>query len=515
MSNSSENKRIAKNTLYLYLRMAILLVVGLYSSRITLMALGVSDYGIFNVVGGIVTMFVFINYAMINSTQRYITYELGKGDTTRLGTLFSTSINIHVLISVLIVILSETIGLWFLYNKMVIPQERIQAAFWIFQFSIISCVFTVVSAPYNAIIIAYEKMSAFALISLLDAFLKLGIVLLLLKYNADRLILYGGLILLIAVFDIFVYQIYSNKNFSESKYRYVLDRTLMKEMTGFASWNLLGNFAFICYTQGLNLLLNVFFNPVVNAARGIAVQVQNVVSSFIYNVENAIKPQITKSYAAGDTKRMHKLMSISARMTFYVLWLITLPLILETERVLDLWLVEVPEHTANFLRLTLLLLMTDSMTGPLLTAAQSTGDIKKYQLTVSSLSITILPLSYVALQIYELPELVFLVNIIVWIVVQIVKLFVVSKQVGLSKRYYIVNVFLRSIVVALVSGIIPFAIWYLMGSGIFRLLVVGTVSIVFVTVAIYSIGISREERQVINSKISFFVSKISLFNSNR
>lgn len=515
MSNSAENKRIAKNTLYLYLRMVILLVVGLYSSRVTLMALGVSDYGIFNVVGGIVTMFVFINYAMINSTQRYITYELGKGDTARLETIFSTSINIHVLISILIVILSETIGLWFLYDKMVIPPERMHAAFWIFQFSIISCVFTVISAPYNAIIIAYERMSAFALISLLDAFLKLGIVLLLLKYNGDRLILYGGLILLIAVLDFYVYKIYSNKHFSESKYRYVFDKPLMKEMTGFASWNLLGNFAFICYTQGLNLLLNVFFNPVVNAARGIAVQVQNVVSNFIYNVENAIKPQITKSYAADDTKRMHKLMSISARMTFYVLWLISLPLILETEPVLNLWLVEVPEHTANFLRLTLLILMTDSMTGPLLTAAQSTGDIKKYQLTVSLMCLTILPLSYVALRIYEIPELVFIVNIMVSILVQIVKLFVVSKQVGLSKMYYVSDVFFRSIAVALISGIIPCTIWYLVDQGIVRLLIVGIASVVFVPAVIYGIGISSEERQVINSKIKFFVNQISLYNTNK
>ena len=507
MSGSTENKRIAKNTLYLYLRMAILLVVGLYSSRVTLMALGVSDYGIFNVVGGIVTMFVFINYAMINSTQRYVTYELGKGNIARLGTIFSTSINIHVLISILIVILSETIGLWFLYNKMVIPQERMHAAFWIFQFSIISCVFTVISAPYNAIIIAYEKMSAFALISLLDAFLKLGIVLLLLKYSGDRLILYGGLILLIAVLDFLVYKIYSNKHFPESNYRYVFDKPLMKEMTGFASWNLLGNFAFICDTQGLNLLLNVFFNPVVNAARGIAVQVQNVVSNFIYNVENAIKPQITKKYAAGDITRMYKLMSISARMTFYVLWLISLPLILETEQVLNLWLVEVPEHTANFLRLTLLILMTDSMTGPLLTAAQSTGDIKKYQLTVSLMCLTILPLSYVALRIYEIPELVFIVNIMMSTVVQIVKLFVVSKQVGLSKRYYVTDVFIRSIAVALVSFILPFAIWNWMDQTIIRFLIVGTASIVLVPVVIYAIGINKEERQLVNSKVGSILKK--------
>ena len=390
---------------------------------------------------------------------------------------------------------------------MVIPDDRIVAAFWIFQFSIISCVITVISAPYNALIIAHEKMSAFAVISLMDAFLKLAIVLFLVHYGGDRLIMYGALVLLIVLLDFIVYRVYCKNKFPESNYHYMVDKPLMKEMTSFAGWNLLGNFSYICYTQGLNLLLNVFFNPVVNAARGVAVQVQNTVSNFTYNVENAIKPQITKSYANNEIHRMHKLMSISARMTFYVLLFISIPLMLEAEQVLDIWLDEVPEHTANFLRLTLLILMTDSMTGPLLTAAQSTGNIKKYQMTVSILCLLILPLSYISLLIWRVPEIVFVVNIIVFIITQVVKLLVVSRQVELSRWAYIKDVFLRAFIVACVSCILPLVFWLFNEQTILRLVLVCAISVIYVPVVIYVIGITREERNVLNNKLlSFFKS---------
>lgn len=508
MAKLAENKRIAKNTIYLYLRMIVLLVVGLYSSRVTLMALGISDYGIFNVVGGIVIMFVFINYAMVNSTQRYITYELGKGNVQKLSLIFSTSINIHIIVSIIIVILSETIGLWFFYNKMVIPDERMNAAFWIFQFSIISCVVTVISAPYNALIIAYEKMSAYALISLLDAFLKLGIVLYLLHYGGDRLILYGALVLIIALINFIIYKLFCNKSFHESRYKFKIDKPLMKEMTGFAGWNLIGNFSYICYTQGLNLLLNVFFDPVVNAARGLAVQIQNIVSNFSFNVENAIKPQITKSYANNDMTRMQTLMSVSARLSFYVLWLIALPLLLETEIILDIWLAEVPEHTTNFVRLTLLILLADSLTGPLSTAAQSTGNIKMFQVIVSLLYLLILPLSYISLLITPVPEIVFFINFFVFFITQGVKLVIVGRLIDLAKKSFIRSVFFRAYSVAFFSSTLPVIIWRSMDPSINRLFIIGAVCILFVPIVIYAIGITREERYLVNSKVKVILLKI-------
>ena len=493
--------------MYLYLRMILLLIVGLYTSRVTLAALGISDYGIYNVVGGIVSMFVFINYAMINSTQRYITYELGHGNQKQLSLIFSTSINIHAIISFIIIILSETVGLWFFYNKMTIPPDRIDAAFWVFQFSIIACFFNIMSVPYNALIIAHEKMSAFAYISLIDAAMKLGIVYLLIVYGGDRLILYGGLVLLVTFIDRVIYGQYCIRRFPESKYHYVIDKPLMKEMTKFASWNLLGNLSYVCYTQGLNLLLNVFFNPVVNAARGIAVQIQTVVANFSYNVENAIKPQITKSYALQDMERMHTLVFVSAKVAFFVLLLFSLPIMLETNLLLNLWLLEVPEHTVNFVRLTILTLLTESLTNPLLTAAQATGDMKNYQSCVSLLCMLILPVSYVALLISPIPELVFIVSIVFSIITQFVKLWIVSRQIALSKSLYLKEVFLRTFSVFSLSLVLVSPLLFMMNDGIARLIILTLLSCIVVLLSTYIFGINKKERHLVKEKSFYYINK--------
>ena len=510
MADGKDNKRIAKNTLYLYTQMIVILVVGLYTSRVTLMALGVSDYGIYNVVGGIVTMFVFINYAMVNSTQRYITFELGKGDSQRLSIIFSTSMNIHAAIALIIVILSETIGLWFFYNKMIIPINRLTAAFWIFQFSIISCVVNIMSVPYNALIIAHEKMSAFAYISLIDAILKLFVVFLVLNFKGDKLIMYGALLLLISIADRLIYGYYCKKNYKESKYRRVFNKSLTMEMMKFASWNLVGNLSYICYTQGLNLLLNVFFNPIVNAARGIAVQIQSIVANFSYNIENAIKPQITKSYANNDMNRMQTLMSLSARMSYFVLLYMSLPLVLEIDQVLGLWLREVPDHTSNFVRLTIFILMADALTGPLLTAAQSTGNIKNYQLTVSILSFLILPVSYLALLFWPIPELVFFVSLVITLLIQFVKLYVVGRQLKLSMGLYVKNVFGRALAVTLISIIAPTIYWSINEMSYIRLAFVILISVISVPIVIYYIGISKWERKMVLDKVMYYRNRLHL-----
>ncbi len=507
MLEISENKRIAKNTMYLYLRMILLLIVGLFTSRVTLVALGVSDYGIYNVVGGIVSMFIFINYAMINSTQRYITYELGHGNQKRLSLIFSTSINIHAIISFIIIVLSETVGLWFFFNKMNIPLERINAAFWVFQFSIISCFVNIMSVPYNALIIAHEKMSAFAYISLLDAVMKLGIVILLSVYGGDRLILYGGLVLLVTVIDCLIYGQYCFRKFPESKYHYVIDKPLLKEMTKFASLNLVGNFSYVCYTQGLNLLLNVFFNPIVNAARGIAVQIQAVVSNFSYNVENAIKPQITKTYAQHNMRRMHMLIFVSAKVAFYVLLLISLPIMLEANQLLNLWLVEVPEHTINFVRLTILTLLTESLTNPLLTAAQATGDMKKYQFSVSLLCLLILPVSYMALLITPVPELVFIISVFFSIITQFVKLWIVSRLISLSKTLYLKEVFLRTLAVFSTSLVLTSPLLVIMDDSIVRLITLTMLSCIVILLSTYFFGINKNEQQILIEKSLYFINK--------
>lgn len=507
MEGKSENKRIAKNSLFLYLRMFVLLVVGLYTSRVNLMALGVSDYGISNVVGGLVSMFVFINYAMVNSTMRYVTYELGRGDINKLNLIFSTSINIHAIISFIIVVLSETIGLWFLYHKMVIPPERMTAAFWVFQFSVISCVVDIMSVPYNALIIAHEKMAAFAYISLLDAVFKLIIASLLLIYGGDRLILFAFLVLLVIIIDRIIYGVYCQKHFVESKYHYVVDKSLMSEMTKFATWNLLGNFSWICCTQGLNLLLNVFFSPVVNAARGIAVSIQGVVSNFSYNIENAIKPQITKSYSQNDLSRMHTLIVASARMSYYALLFIALPIFMEIDQILDLWLVEVPEHTNNFVRLTILILLSDALANPLLTAVQATGEMKKYQFTVSLLSLSVLPVSYVILLFFPQPELVFVVSLVISLIIQIVKLCVVGPMIQLPTWLYVKDVFIRAFLVAALSMLVVSPVYIFFNSSVIRLLASSCYCCFAVLLFSYIIGLNSNERLFVKKKVVSFFSK--------
>ena len=504
----SNNKRIAINTIYLYLRMLLLLALGLYTSRVLLIALGISDYGIYNVVGGIVPMFVFLNYAMINSTQRYITYELGRQDYERLKLVFSTSINIHAIISVVIFLLSETIGLWFLYNKMVIPEGRLFAAFWVLQFSIVSCVVNIMSAPYNALIIAHEKMSAFAYISLLDAVFKLLIVFAIKYTSFDKLILYASFILLVTIIDRIIYGLYCVRKFSESKYKFVIDKPLIMEMTKFAGWNLFGNFASVCYTQGLNLLLNVFFNPVVNAARGIAVHIQNIVQNFSYNIESAIKPQITKTYAQEDLARMHQLISVSARLSFFALLIVAFPICMEVEQVLNLWLAEVPNHTSNFVRLILLFMLVDSVGSPLLTAVQATGRLKKYQFTVSLIFLLILPLSYMGLKLFNIPEVVFLISVGINIVLQIVKLNVVGKLINLSRKDYAKNVFGRPFLVLAILVIIVSPIRFLLEASVARLMIVLIVSVSMELLLVYTIGLNRGERLFVNKKIYALYGKI-------
>lgn len=315
--NRENNKRIAKNTLLLYIRMLFIMVVSLYTSRIVLATLGISDYGIYNVVGGIVIMLSFLNGAMSSATQRYLTFELGKGNFSRFQSVFSTTIQIHVLLSLCIILLAETIGLWFLLNKMQIPVNRLTASIWVYQCSIITAVISIMSVPYNAAVIAHERMSAFAYISVLEVALKLIIVILLPMINCDRLITYSLLIMLVQLLIRLCYSIYCNRHIKEAKYKHRYERNLMKEIFSFAGWSFVGHFASVMHTQGVNVLLNMFFGPIVNAARGIAVQVQMAVFQFCGNFQTALNPQITKTYAQGDLESMNRLIYRSTRFSFF------------------------------------------------------------------------------------------------------------------------------------------------------------------------------------------------------
>lgn len=424
MSNqtSDNNKRIAKNTLLLYFRMLLMMAVSLFTSRVVLNTLGVEDFGIYSVVGGIVGMFVFINNSMSSATQRYITFALGKGDKNRLQTVFSTTLQIHTLIAGLILLLGETVGLWFLYNKMQIPAERMDAAFWVMQCSIVSMVVMIVSVPYNADIIAHEKMSAFAYISILEVVLKLAIVYLLLVFSYDKLILYAILILTIQILIRFCYSIYCNKHFEETRYKHVWDKKLFKEMTGFAGWSLFGNMAGVLFGQGLNMLLNVFFGPVVNAARAVAVQVQGAIQQFVGNFQTALNPQITKTYASGELNEMHRLMFRSARFSFYLLFFLSLPVLYETDFILTVWLKMVPENAVVFLRIMICTSLIYTIANPLIIANQATGRVMKYQAVCGTILLLILPISYLCLKMGCPAYSVFIVHFLIESVTQMARM---------------------------------------------------------------------------------------------
>ena len=494
------NKRIAKNTLLLYFRMLFMMAVSLFTSRVILNTLGVEDYGIYNVVGGVVAMFGFINGSMSSATQRYITFALGKGDEKRLQTVFSTTLQIHTLIAAIIVILGETIGLWFLYNKMQIPADRMDAAFWVLQCSIISTVIMIVSVPYNADIIAHEKMSAFAYISVLEVVLKLAIVYMLVVFSVDKLILYAFLILAIQVLIRFCYSIYCNRHFKETKYIHVWDKPLFKEMTGFAGWSIFGNLSAVIFTQGLNMLLNVFFGPVVNAARAVAVQVQSAIQQFVGNFQMALNPQITKTYAQGKMEEMHTLMFRSARFSFLMLFFISLPVLLETEFLLTLWLKTVPSKAVIFTQIMICISLIYTIANPCVIANQATGKVKVYQMVVGGILLTILPISYIVLKLGAPAYSVFIVHFCVESVAQFSRMYMLRKLINLPIRQYLLRIYLPIMATVAVSIILPVMIHMQLENGWLRFIAVGCTSVVSVGLSAFFIGFTEYERQ-------FFIDK--------
>lgn len=508
VQTSENNKRIAKNTLVLYLRMFFTMLVSLYTSRIVLATLGEEDFGIYNVVGGVVAMFSFINMAMSASTQRYLTFELGKGNFENLRKVFCTSIHIHALISLIIVILAETIGLWFLYNKMTIPEARMDAAFWVYQLSVLSSVVMIMSVPYNASIVANEKMSAFAYISILEVLSRLVIVYLLLIWDFDKLKFYALLVFLVQVGIRIVYGAYCKRHFPETQYRWIWDGRLFKEMLGFASWNLWGNCAAVAFTQGLNLLLNMFFGPIVNAARAIAVQVQNAVNMFAANFQTAVNPQITKSYATQDYEYMHTLIFKSSKFTFFLLWMLCLPIMLEANNILELWLKKVPDYTAVFLCLILCVTMIDGMANSLMVAASSTGRVKLYQGVVGGILLCILPISYLVLKLGGNPPSVFVVHLCVCILAFIVRLLIIRPMIHLSLSHYFKSVLLPCMLVVAVSLLLPIGIRLALPENFWSFLLVCIASVLSVFLTTYFCGLSITERQFVGNKLQVMRKRI-------
>lgn len=498
MDNSSNNKRIAKNTIILYVRMIFIVCIGLYTSRVILNALGAEDYGLYNVVGGFVAFFTFLNGAMTTSTQRFITFGLAQNDIEKQKTTFSTAIIIHLSLALIIVLLAETIGLWFVTHKLVIPASRFNAAIWVYHLSIISMFISIISIPYNALIIAHEKMSVFAYISMSDAVLKLVIVFLLTITKFDRLILYAILLTCVAAIDRVIYGIYCNKSFEEANFKLVFDKRIFKDMTNIAGWSLFGNVAGVFYTQGLNVLLNIFFNPAVNAARGIAVNVQGILSGFISNFQMAVNPQITKSYASSDLGRMHELIFASSKFSFYLLLIIVVPIILEAPFILTLWLKTVPEHTISFLRLILVIMLTDTLANPLMISSQAVGKVKVYQSIVGCLLILILPIAYIFLKLGCPPESVFIIQFLMAILAQVARIIIVCRMIRLSILTYVRKILLPIVITLLALSFEILVIANIFHSDAHMLNIL--IAIILTLMTVFFVGISKNERDLIFNK---------------
>lgn len=509
MPNTENSKRIARNTALLYFRLILTMGVSLYTSRVVLNTLGVEDFGIYSVVGGIVIMFSFLNSSMSSATQRFFSFELGKNDYGQLKKVFSMSVNIHAIIAIIILILAETIGLWFLNAKLNIPVERMEAANWVYQFSILSFLVTVMSVPYNAIIIAHERMNVYAYVSVVEVALKLAIVFSLVWFSYDKLKMYAILILSLSATVWIVYKTYCRRNFSETNYKFFWEKSLYKTLMNYAGWNIFGNLASVSTSQGVNILLNLFFGPVVNAARGIAYQVMGAVNGFVSNFQLAMNPQIVKSYAADDLKYMHQLIFRGSKYSFFLLYFITLPILLETESILGWWLGIVPAYTVIFCRLILINTLIDCISGPLMTAAQATGKIKKYQFMVGGLLLLILPISYLLLRMGFPPQTTLYVSISISLIALFTRLQIISPLINLSVLTFTRRVLMRVFLVAVVAIIFPLFIAYSVNQELIRFFSVCIVSILSVAISVFYLGLRREERLFMGGKASHFIAKIN------
>lgn len=502
MSTTSENnKRIAKNAIALYIRSFVTMLIGLYTSRVILQALGVEDYGIYNVVGGFVSLFSIISSSLSGSVSRFLTFELGRKDIEKLRRVFSTSIFVLMGLSVLVVLATETFGLWYLYNKMVIPSDRMEAAFWVFHISVFTFVLTLINAPYQASVISHERMGVYAYLSIFDAVCKLLICYLVMAAPIDKLVYYALLLCLIGVFDQCFYVWYCKRHFEESHFKMLFDKTLFKEMFSFAGWNFIGSSSAVLRNQGASLLLNAFGGPVVNAANGIATTITGVVSGFVNSFTQAFTPQITKRYAAGEYESLMNLLIFGSRYSYYLLFLISLPIILNAHFIFMIWLGVVPEFTVSFSRWIFIYLLAESISRPIITAKNATGRIRNYQIVVGGILLLMLPISYIFLKLGASVVIVAISNAFTAVLAFFARMYMLRGDFPCwSSKVYFKQVFLNVISVSFVATPIPLLSCYNMQEGWICLLISSILALVCTICSILYVGCNKTERILILSK---------------
>lgn len=500
MSENSSNKRIVKNTIFLYVRMMVVMIVTLFTSRIILNTLGATDYGIYNVVGGIVTIVAFLNSALGGSTSRYLTFALGEGILEKQKKTFGAALNLHICIALLVLIVGETIGLWFFYEKMIIPEDRVSAALWVYQFSIVTTMISFTQVPYNASLIAHEKMSIYAYVGLYEAFSKLAIAYLITISPIDNLVLYGSLLLLNTIMVQMFYRWYAVKNFSECRFSLVKDKALYKQLLSYGGWDLFGNLAVVCQGQGVNLLLNVFFGPVVNAARAIAFQIQGAVLQFVSNFMTAVRPQVIKNYAEGNVERMYSLTFYTAKFSYMLMLALVVPICCEIKFILHLWLGDaVPENTALFAVLVLVTYTWRTFHIAALMPYHAIGNIKTGNITIGSLMIATLPIGYVLFKIGIPAYSVFLVIF----AVEIVGMFAIYWLIHNYEYFPYLDIFRKILIpstaVTLLTIALPLYIINFIEDGWLRLILVCVSSEITLVLSAFYIGLNKSERSRIIS----------------
>lgn len=484
MTFERNSSRIYKNTAFLYIRLILIMGVTLYSSRVILQVLGVEDFGIFNVVGGLIVLLSFLNNAMTLSVNRFLAYEMGLPNSQDLNKIFSTSVNIHAIIAVIALVFGESIGLWFVNNKLVIPPDRLVAANWIYQFSIVSFVFTVLRVPYNASVIAHENMKLYTYVGIFEAILKLGIIFLLYIVPGDKLIWYGILMALFTFLVTVFYYLYCKHRYKECRYRYVYDKKLSKVMLNYAGISTIGNMSSVVVDQGQNILLNLFFGPIVNAARSISYQVSSALNSFVSNMYMAATPQITMSYAANDRNFLVKIVNQTSLIVMMFLSLLIVPVLFELPFAMKIWLGDnIPEGTVLFTRLILLYMFIGNIGRPLLIAIQSSGNILKVHVYTGLNSLLNLPIAYIALKLFHVEAyIIFIIQIFICALYCIILLYLSRVQLDWD-----IKLFVRKVII---PGLLAFGANFLMCGlahsylpyGFLRLLIVCVVSLLSMSI---------------------------------
>lgn len=482
--------------------MLFLMLISLYTSRVILDALGVDDYGIYNVVGGFVALFALISAALTSACSRFLNFEMGKADPQRQNVVFSTALTIQWTLAIIVFVLAEAIGVWYVNNKMVLPTDRLTAANWCFQFSVINFCMNLITVPYNASIIAHEKMKAFAYVSIYEGLAKLAISFLVYYNPFDRLVFYA-LMLLIVQFSVrYAYQYYCRKHFEECHYKKVFDKPLLQKMLSYSIWHLIGNGASVLKNQGVDVVLNLFFGPSVNAARGLSTHLNSAVTQFTSNFMIAMNPQITQSYAKGDLKYMFNLVNKGARFSFYLLLLLSLPIILNTEYILNLWLKEIPEHTIAFTQLALIAAIITSLSSPLITAQNATGNVRNYQLIVGGILLLNLPLSYLALRLGFDADSVFFIAIIIETLCLTARMFMIPLTIQEFHPYeFIKKVILNCALVSLVAVPIPLLLKSELDDSFLSFSLTVLTSLLTTALSILFIGCQKSERAMIQEKV--------------